>query len=210
MGNECVVCIVDDDEHICNILELLLESVGKKVKTFTSPLDFLDFCSSNCIGCAVIDIRMPEISGLQLLQKLTDGKYSFPVIMISGHADVSCATNAFKNGAVDFFEKPFSNQLILDSIDAALKLQQKKNIQTRELLDINNRINSLTKREFQIMELILESKSNRLIAQSLNISSKTVDFHRTNILEKLGVNSSIQLTKVVTKAKYLGNSTIYQ
>ena len=203
MGNECVVCIVDDDEHICSILELLLESVGKKVKTFISPIDFLEYCNFNNIGCAVIDIRMPEISGLQLLKKLTEKDHNFPVIMISGHADVSCATQAFKNGAVDFFEKPFSNQLILDSIDTAMKLQHKHNMQTKEIIDINNRINSLTKREHQIMELIIESKSNRMIAQILNISSKTVDFHRTNILEKLGVNSSIQLTKVIIKAKYL-------
>ena len=201
---EPVVYIVDDNEEVRKSLGKLIEAVGFNVRTFASGQEFLgldlessDFSSP---GCLVLDVRMPGMSGLKLQNKLAEHRSHLPIIFITGHGDVSTATEAFKGGAVDFIEKPFSEQKLLDSINKAIETSLKNYRDQIEIADIQQRIDTLTPREREILDGVVGGKTNKLIGLELNLSPKTVDFHRCNIMEKMGVNRAVQLTRLVMKA----------
>ncbi len=199
MKIEPIVFIVDDDEQVRKSLGQLIEAVGFNVRTFASGQEFLDSCDFSCPGCLVLDVRMPGMSGLGLQEKLAENRNRLPIIFITGHGDVSTATEAFKGGAVDFIEKPFSDQKLLDSINKAIETSLKNCSNQIEIADIQQRMDTLTPREREILEPIVKGKTNKMIALKLDLSPKTVDFHRCNIMEKMGVNSAVQLTRVVMK-----------
>lgn len=197
---ESTVYIVDDDENVRNSLAQLFEAVGYNFEIFSSSQDFLDSYDSTKPGCLVLDIRMPGMSGLGLQEKLAKYRDTLPIIFITGHGDVTTAIEAFKGGATDFIEKPFNDQKLLDSIDKSIETSLKNYRNHVEVADIQKRMDALTPREREILKGVVDGKTNKMIALELEISPKTVDFHRCNIMEKMGVNSAVQLTRVVMNA----------
>lgn len=197
---ESTVYIVDDDENIRKSLAQLFEAVGYNFEIFSSSQDFLDSYDSTKPGCLVLDIRMPGMSGLGLQEKLAKYRDTLPIIFITGHGDVTTAIEAFKGGATDFIEKPFNDQKLLDSIDKSIETSLKNYRNQVKVADIQERMDALTPREREILKGVVDGKTNKMIALELEISPKTVDFHRCNIMEKMGVNSAVQLTRVVMNA----------
>ncbi|RKY07145.1 MAG: DNA-binding response regulator [Planctomycetota bacterium] len=197
---EPVVFIVDDNEEVLKSLGKLIEAAGFNVRTFASGQEFLESSDFSSPGCLVLDVRMPGMSGLKLQNKLAEHRSQLPIIFITGHGDVSTAIEAFKGGAVDFIEKPFSEQKLLDSINKAIETSLKNYRNQIEIADIQQKMDTLTSREREILDGIVGGKTNKLIGLELNLSPKTVDYHRCNIMEKMGVNRAVQLTKLVMKA----------
>lgn len=193
---EPTVFVVDDDEHVRHSLGRLLEAVGFNVELFSSGREFLDSHDPDQPGCLVLDVRMPGMSGLGLQDKLTEHKDSLPIIFVTGHGDVATATEALKSGAVDFIEKPFNDQKLLDSINKAVETSLQNHSLKVKMANVQERLDSLTPRERQVMERVVDGETNKMIALELELSPKTVDFHRCNIMEKMGVNSAVQLTKM--------------
>lgn len=196
------VYIVDDDEAVRKALSLLVRSVGLKVESYSSAQEFLDGYSSNRPACLVLDVRMPGMSGLDLQDRLGNMELTLPVIIMTGHGDVPMAVRAMKAGAVDFVEKSsYNDQALLDRIQVAL--QRDREWQRRSLLqrDVNLRVATLTPRERQIMELFVGGKPAKAIAYDLGLSTKTVETHRTKVLEKMGARSLVELTRMVLEAK---------
>ena len=195
-----VVFIVDDDEAICESLRLLIGDIGLEVRTFTSAPEFLEKYDSSRPGCLVLDVRMSGMSGLELQSRLRELGNSIPTIIITGHGDVPMAVEAMKAGAMDFIEKPFRDQVLLDSIQKAIDLDLRIRRQHKERQDVQARIQHLTQREREVMDRLIAGKSNKTIAFDLGISQKTVDFHRANILEKVGCASVVELVRLAQKA----------
>jgi two-component system response regulator FixJ len=192
-----VVFVVDDDEAVCESLRLLVEDVGLEARTFSNALQFLSGYDPGQGGCLVLDMRMPGMSGLELLSKLQEWGIEISTIVITGHADVSTAVAAMKAGAVDFIEKPFRHQVLLDSIQDALRLDAQRRRQRRDRQDIQSRLRLLTPREHEVLDHLITGKTNKNTAYELGISQKTVDFHRANIMEKIGVGSLVELVHLV-------------
>lgn len=195
-----VVFVVDDDEAICESLRLLIGDIGLEVRTFTSARQFLEKYDSSRPGCLVLDVRMSGISGLELQARLNEMGVHIPTIIITGHADVPMAVEAMKAGATDFIEKPFRDQVLLDSIQKAIDLDLRVRRQRQEHQDVQSRLGLLTHREREVMDRLVAGKSNKSIAFDLGISQKTVDFHRANILDKIGVSSVVELVRLTQKA----------
>ncbi|MBN1134596.1 MAG: response regulator transcription factor [Methanosarcinaceae archaeon] len=198
MKHEPTVFIIDDDPAVLKSLTLLLESVGIESKTYHRCSDFLAQYDTSMSGCLVVDIRMPEMSGLELQTELLQQQIDIPVIFISGHGDIPMAVEAMKKGAVDFLEKPFREQTLLDAINKGLLRDAHLRQRRERKLAFNELILTLTNRERGVMDLLIAGKTNKEIAQILSISVKTVDFHRINILEKMGVDSVLELVKQVS------------
>jgi len=192
-----VVFVVDDDEAVCESLCLLIEDVGLEAKTFNNALQFLSGYDPSDGGCLVLDMRMPGMSGLELLSKLHEWGIGIPAIVITGHADVPTAVAAMKAGAVDFIEKPFRHQVLLDSIQEALRRDARMRHQRRDRQDTQSRLRLLTPREREVLDHLITGKTNKNTAYELGISQKTVDFHRANIMEKTGVGSLVELVHLV-------------
>jgi FixJ family two-component response regulator len=196
-----VVFVVDDDEAVCRSLSVLIEDIGLEVRTFTSAQQFLGAYDPQQSGCLVLDVRMSGMSGLELQSRLKELGYEIPIIIITGHADVPMAVEAMKAGALDFIEKPFRDQILLDNIQKAIEVDAQTRRNRKESQDVQSRIQNLTRRERQIMDLLVLGKTNKTIAYELGISQKTVDFHRANILDKAGVDSVVELLRLTQKAK---------
>ncbi|MDP5241025.1 response regulator transcription factor [Uliginosibacterium sp. 31-16] len=195
--SEQLVYIVDDDEALRDSLIWLLESTGLKSQAFESAEAFLTAYSPKMNGCLVLDIRMPGMSGLELHEKLNAMHSTLPVIFITGHGDVPMAVSALKKGAVDFIEKPFNDQEMVSLIRGAL-LEDLKNHEARQQeADAQRRIEGLTPREREVLELIVAGRLNKQIADDLGISIKTVEVHRARVMEKMGVNSLAELVQHV-------------
>lgn len=186
------IYIIDDDIVLCNGLRWLLESINLKVETYHSTIDFLKEYKVDWCGCLLIDIRMPEMSGLQLQDRLIALGNPLPIIMISGHGDISMAIRAMKAGAIDFILKPFNDQQLLEQIQKALSLSIEIEIKKTVL----NRYNKLSAREKEILTKILNGKMNKQISYELEISIKTVEFHRANIMQKMEADSILKLAKL--------------
>lgn len=196
-----VVFVVDDDEAVCRSLSVLIEDIGLEVRTFTSAREFLAEYDPKQPGCPVLDVRMSGMSGLELQSRLKELGFEIPIIIITGHADVPMAVEAMKAGALDFIEKPFRDQILLDNIQKAIEVDARVRRNRKESQDVQSRIQNLTRRERQIMDLLVLGKTNKTIAYELGISQKTVDFHRANILDKAGVDSVVELLRLTQKAK---------
>jgi two-component system response regulator DctR len=194
------VFIVDDDEAIRDALRLLFESRGKCVRLFASAGEFLASDRGGCVGCLVLDVRMPGMSGLELHERLQREGCRVPVVFLTGHGDVSTAVRALKGGAVDFVEKPFSDNDLVDRVEAALRLAVERRRAMDQQAALQGRIDTLTPRERQVMELMLAGRLNKQIADDLAISMRTVEVHRARVLEKMGARSVLELAQRLGRA----------
>ncbi|MHC4758401.1 MAG: response regulator transcription factor [Planctomycetota bacterium] len=196
------VFIVDDEKAMRESLRTLMETVGLNAQTYSSADEFLKDYDEKIHGCLVVDVRLPGMSGLELQAKLVQEKIELPVIIITGHGDVPMAVQAMKLGALNFIEKPFRDQVLLDNIQKAIDLDEKIRNEQNKYVQSKRKLEQLTPREKEIMNFLVTGKPNKAIAFELGISQKTVDFHRANILKKMNVDSVVELVRL------LGNTEI--
>jgi FixJ family two-component response regulator len=194
MTQQPTIFVVDDDQRVRDSLRWLLESVDLPVETYGSAEDFLHACTPHRHGCLILDIRMPKISGLQLQDILIERGIRLPIIMVTGHGDVPTAVRAVQKGAVDFLEKPFNDQVLLDRIHTVLAAESKREEEEAEHGAILMRIESLTLREREVLEGVVGGKPNKRIATELGISVKTVEVHRSRAMGKMAAKSVAELT----------------
>ena len=192
--------IVDDDEAIRDSLSWLMESRGISCKTFPSAESFLEAWNAAFAGCILLDIRMGEMSGNELFDRLVERGCQLPVIFLTGHGDVPLAVSTLKNGAFDFVEKPFNDNLLVDRVLEALKLDDQRRQAAASADSVNRRLAQLTPRERQVMERILAGKLNKVIADELKVCMRTVEVHRASLFEKMGVKTAVELAQVVAAA----------
>lgn len=194
-SNQKTVAIVDDDALVRDGLVELIDSVGYSTQVFTGAQEFLDRFEPALIGCILLDVRMPGMSGLDLQNKLRSMNIAVPIIIMTGHGDVAMAVQAMKDGAFEFIQKPFRDQDLIDTISKALE----KNAIDREKLDrklkVKNQIALLTKREREVVDYVLEGLSNKQIARALGVSDRTVELHRSHAMQKLDAHSVAVLVK---------------
>lgn len=188
-----LVYLVDDEFAVRDSLELLLESSGQAVKSFESAEDFLASYDPDQPGCLLLDVRMPTMTGLELQEELLRKNITLPIIFISGHAEIPDSAKAFRAGAVDFLEKPFNNEILLQRIEEAIKKDIAFRDQFSEKQQILDRFKHLTTREKEVLTLIVTSHSNKEAAKILDISNRTIDVHRAHIMEKMQADSLAEL-----------------
>ncbi|PKO87506.1 MAG: DNA-binding response regulator [Betaproteobacteria bacterium HGW-Betaproteobacteria-10] len=191
------IFVVDDDEAMRDSMSWLLEGEGYQVTCFDSAESFLNAWHTNMRGCLVLDVRMPEMSGLELHEKLDDLGSQLPIIFVTGHGDVPMAVAALQRGACDFIEKPFHNEELLSRIVRALERDQENANRRERDSAISHRLKQLTQRETEVMKLVVVGKLNKQIADELDISMKTVEAHRARVMEKMGVRTLAELVKAV-------------
>lgn len=191
-----VVYIVDDDDGMRRALGVLMMTVGYQPAAFSGPREFLAKHDPSQPSCLVLDVRMPEMSGLELQQQLNRSGSMLPVILVSGHGDIPMAVQAMKDGAFDFLQKPFRDQDLLDRINGALKLDAENRASTDRLADLKQRSDSLTPREREVMASVVDGKANKVIAIDLGLSERTVEIHRANVMDKMGARSVAHLVKM--------------
>jgi len=190
------VYVVDDDDGMRRALDALLSTVGFSTAVFSRPAEFLANFKADSPGCLVLDIRMPDMSGLELQQHLNRTGSMLPVIFITGHGDVPMAVQAMKEGAFEFIQKPFRDQDLLDHINHALKLDAENRNTVARRAEVLHRLESLTPRERQVMDLVVEGAANKVIAIDLDLSERTVEIHRAKVMEKMGARSVAHLVKL--------------
>jgi FixJ family two-component response regulator len=183
------VFIVDDDLAVRDAIRWLMEQVKLKVQVFASADEFLANYVPGTRGCIILDIRMPGMSRLELQERLKASKALIPIIIITGHGDVPIAVRAMKGGAIEFLQKPFNDQLLLDTVQSALSTYAEIWDQEARRQECNKNLSSLTKREMEVLNLLRTGKPNKLIATALNISVRTVEGHRATIMAKTGAKS---------------------
>ncbi|MCW8885924.1 MAG: response regulator transcription factor [Motiliproteus sp.] len=191
------VFIVDDDDAFRDSLTWLLDSDSYQIQSFPSGEQFLGTYQGEP-GCLLLDIRMPGINGLALQQELNDRNHRIPIIVITGHGDIPMAVTAIKNGALDFIEKPFDDQVLLDHVNRALKVSAQWQAECEVENAVLTRWQTLSKREKQVMELVVNGMANKLIAETLDISPKTVEVHRSRVMSKMQAQS---LPELVTQSQ---------
>jgi len=198
---ECVVHVVDDDPALRRSLRFLFESVGWQVRLHASAEEFLDIATPPAQPtCLVLDIRMPAMSGLELQQVLRERGIVMPILFMTGHADVSVAVQAMKSGAVDFIEKPYKDQAILDTVAAAMRRCDEALQEARRRAAAGHALATLSPREQEVARLVAQGQPNKLIAAALGISEKTVHIHRQHVMEKAGVSSAAELARLMLRA----------
>ncbi len=197
MTEDPTVFIVDDDNEVRSALALLMESIGMPVETFASAQAFLDQFNPLRSGCLVLDIRMKGMSGLDLQERLSKEAIYPPIIVITGHGDVPMAVRAVKAGAVDFIEKPFNDQFLLDSVHRAIEQDAQRRGKAMQLAEIEKRLKQLTPREQEILNLVVSGKRNKTIAFDLDISQSTVEAHRSKVMEKMQARSLSDLMRMM-------------
>jgi two-component system response regulator TtrR len=199
------VFVVDDDEAMRDSMSWLLEGEGYRVSCFDSGESYLAAWRDDMRGCLVLDVRMPEMSGLELQEKLDTLGSRLPIIFITGHGDVPMAVAALQRGACDFIEKPFHNEDLLSRIERALEIDAE--IAARRQRDgaVARRLEQLTQREREVMQLVVAGKLNKQVADQLDISMKTVEAHRARVMEKMGVRTLAELVRLVMSADPKGN-----
>lgn len=190
------VYIVDDDQAIRHAMELLMRSVGLDYEIFHSGDDFLSRHSNDRAGCLVLDIRMPGLGGLELQEMLNDMGSTLPIIFITGHGDVPMAVEAMQKGAVDFIQKPFRDQELLDRIGEAVKADQERRSAREEQTAVRSRIETLTNREREVLDLVVTGKPNKVIAYELGVSQRTVEIHRARVMGKMEAKSLADLVRM--------------
>lgn len=201
MDEKQTVFIVDDDKLIRDgIANLVKTMLSLEARTFATAEEFLKTYDHTHAGCLVLDVCLPGMSGLELQARLKEQDANLPIVIISGHGDVPMAVQAVKAGAVDFIEKPFREHVLWENIKKALAIDAQNRSDQAELADIQERISLLSGRERGVMDLVLAGKTSKEIADKLGLSHKTVETHRTHIMEKLGVRSAVQLTRLVCKS----------
>ncbi len=202
MANEPVVHVIDDDEAARDSLSFLIDCAGIRVRAYESALAFLETVPTMEHGCIVTDVRMPEMSGVELIGRLKALGVGEPVIVITGHADVPMAIQAMKQGVSDFIEKPFSDDVILDAIRAALAQASDRQERDARREEVRGRLDSLSQREREVLDGLVEGKANKVIAFDLGISARTVEVYRANVMTKMQARS---LSELVRMASLVGN-----
>lgn len=197
MHTEPRIALVDDDAAIRDALKWLFASRGHSVATFDSAEALLDDPDPSRFSCLLLDLRMPGMGGMELLQALNLRDYCPPVVFLTGHGDVPQAVLAMKLGAVDFIEKPFDDNELVNLVERYLGLDQERRIAHGNRREIEKRLEDLTPREKEVMELFLAGKLNKQIADALTISMKTVEVHRARVLDKMGVKSAVELANLL-------------
>ena len=198
---ESIVFIIDDDEAVRDSLKMLLNSVSQKVQVFASPAEFLEAYDENRPGCILLDIRMPGMSGLELQSRLNNMHCILPIIFITGHGDIPMAVQAIKDGAMNFIQKPFRDQELLDYVNDALSLDARQRARLLEHKEILRRLSTLTEREREVLHHVVEGKANKVIAADINLSQRTVEIHRSHVMKKMATKSLAHLVRQVMHVK---------
>jgi two-component system, LuxR family, response regulator FixJ len=196
MSTESIVHVIDDDSAMRQSMEFLLRTVNIRAQTYESAADFLKALPRSGTGCIITDVRMPGMSGLELLRKLKELEVALPVIVITGHGDVPLAVEAMKCGASDFIEKPFDDEALLASVRAALKVQDGQAEQQAARTAVAARVASLSARERQVLEGLVAGLPNKTIAFDLGISPRTVEIYRANVMTKMAATSLSELVRM--------------
>lgn len=195
------VFVIDDEPTMRDSLKFLLQSIGLSVECSASAAEFLAVLDPGRPGCIVSDVRMPGMSGLELLDQLRSRGMAMPLILITAHADVPMAVRALKAGAVDFIEKPFNDQVLLDSIQKALEDDGEARARESAVSEVRERLATLTPREREVLDLVVTGELSKVIASELGVSLKTVEAHRAKIMEKMKAESLAQLVTMVLRAE---------
>ena len=193
---EKTVYVVDDNAAIRRFLGGLIRSVGLRVETYATAQEFLDAYEAGSPGCLLLDIRMPGMSGLELQAELERREIDLPVIILTGHGDVKVAVHAMKAGAVDFIEKPFNNELLLHGLQKAIADSLRSGGARLRRQEILQRVETLTNRERQVLDIVAAGETNKGVARRLGISEKTVEIHRAKVMEKMQAKSLAELVKM--------------
>lgn len=201
MPNEPVVHVIDDDAAARDALAFLLDCSDIATRTYDSARHFLDAVSGMEPGCIITDVRMPEMNGLELVERLKDIGVTCPVIMITGHADVPMAIQAMHAGVADFIEKPFSDEAIVGAVRSALARQQDRDELQVERDAIQAKLSTLSGRESEVMEGLVDGKANKVIAYELSISARTVEVYRANVMTKMQARTLSELVRMVMIAR---------
>ena len=195
--NDYHVHIVDDDEALCEALGYLLKSEGLQVSTFHSAEEFLDRFDSQQRSVLLLDVRMRGMDGLSLQKHLKDRGNDIPVIILTGHGNVPMAVKAMKAGAVEFLQKPVNDDALFKCLYEAIERDKSQRETSERLQEIEKKLNSLTKREYQVMELVVNGLANKQIADRLVVAEKTIEVHRKHLMHKMGASSAIELVTTV-------------
>ena len=204
MSDSFVVHIVDDDEAVRQSLAFLLSTAGVPVRVYDSATSFLDALPSLQTGCLITDVRMPDLTGIELLQRLKAKSIDLPVIVITGHGDIPLAVEAMKSGAIDFIEKPFAEEAILKAVEAAKRTLEKRGRQSEEEAAVAARLKSLSERERQVLDGLVAGNANKTIAHALGISPRTVEVYRANLMSKMQAKSLSDLIRMTLSAPPAG------
>ena len=195
---EPIVYIIDDDQAMVESLSWIIESIGLKVKTYVRAQDFIAEYDPQQHGCLLLDVRMPGMSGPELQTRINDhGSPTLPIIFISGHGDVPLAVRVMKAGAIDFLTKPFNDQVLLESINKALRVDKANREKRQESAQARAKFALLSPREVQVLQGIVAGKPNKVVSAELRISLKTVEAHRASVMKKMGVKSVPELVRLV-------------
>jgi two-component system response regulator FixJ len=200
MSADADVHVIDDDEAVRESIDFLLRAAGLSVRTYDSATSFLEAAPKIAAGCIITDVRMPGLSGLELLRRLQEMQVGLPVIVITGHGDVPLAVEAMKWGAVDFLEKPFDDDVLLASVRAALNRSEESAAVEAERAEIRARIAALTQRERDVLEGLVAGHPNKIIAFKLEISPRTVEIYRANLMTKMKAGSLSELVRMALVA----------
>lgn len=196
MAADAIVHVIDDDEAVRQSLEFLLRASGMAAKTYDCAPAFLTALPATDTGCVITDVRMPGMSGIELLKRLGEMQIHMPVIVITGHGDVPLAVEAMKNGAVDFLEKPYDDEALLAAVRSALDRSQRNAVRDAKRVEVDARLSSLTHREREVLEGLVAGKPNKIIAFDLSISPRTVEIYRANVMTKMGAASLSELVRM--------------
>ncbi len=210
MGTEQTIFVVDDEPAVRDALELLMESVRLPVETFSSAEEFLEVYDGDRPGCLILDVRLPGMSGFELQERLASEPCPLPIIMITGFGDISMAVRAIENGAIDYITKPFNEQILLERVRQGLRqceVTRQKLVAKTKLLE---RYETLTRREREVMALVVQGKANKMIAAELGVSCKTVEGHRAHVMEKMGADSLATLVRLGLMLERAGEPPRYK
>ncbi len=202
MSQDVIVYIVDDDPDVRNSLRFLLESVQFRTQSFATAHEFLEAYRPTQPGCLLLDVRMPGMSGLDLQTHLSNQHVGIPIIIVTGHGDVPMAVRALKTGAFDFIEKPFNDEVLLNRVQQAVRVDRERLERERSHSEIKNRVAELTPREQEVMRLVVDGKSNKIIADLLGLSPKTVEVHRAHVMDKMKADSLADLVRLSLEARH--------